>query len=289
MPHISIIIPAFNAAPYIAETVRSALTQTYRDFEIIVVDDGSTDGTAAALDDLRGRIVIHQQPNAGVARARNAAMALASGEWVAFLDADDLWLPDKLERQLAAVGNADMVYTDRFNFGATGGLPERQSDVTPMTDGDLFVPLMLDGNFITLSSVMVRRKVIADLGGFFAGLSGAADWDMWLRVAASHPIALCHEPLVRYRFHAQGMSRNHRAMSRERTMVIARALASDRGRRLDWRLRRRIWAETWRTNAWDAGQGGARVQALKDYARAAVAWPLATQPYKEAFRVCLNA
>ena len=287
MPNVSVIIPAYNAEAYIAETVHSALHQTYRDLEVIVVDDGSTDRTVACLEQFGSQVRVLQQRNAGVARARNAGVGVASGSWIAFLDADDLWLPDKLERQLADPG-ASMSYTDRFNFGSRGDVPELQSQVGPMPSGDLFVPLLSEGNFITLTSVVLRRELFEAMGGFYTGLNGTEDWDLWIRIAERHEIECVHEPLVRYRFHSAGISRNHLRMSRERRLVITRALDLERGRSLDWRTKRQIWAETWRTNAWEAGQAGARIRALAHYARAAAAWPLEMQPYKEAIMVCIN-
>ena len=288
MPTVSVIIPAYNAEPFVAMTVKSALQQTYPDLEVIVVDDGSTDRTVACLEEFGDRIRVHRQANAGVAEARNAGVRISSGSWIAFLDADDLWLPNKLEQQLASTA-APLLYTNRFNIGARGELPVVQSDVTPMYEGDVFLPLLLEGNFITNSSVVIRRDVFAAAGGFAQGVSPAEDWDLWLRVAERHPVAFCPEPLVRYRFHPDGASRNHQKISRMRTRVIARALQLDRGRQLNWWVRRQVWAETWRTTGWDAGQAGARGQALRDYARAAANWPLAMQAYKEAIKVCLNA
>jgi glycosyltransferase involved in cell wall biosynthesis len=288
MAHVSVIIPAYNAATFIVDTVNSALSQTFTDLEVIVVDDGSKDGTVAALAGFGDRVRVHQQTNGGVAKARNTGVALATGTWVAFLDADDLWLPQKLERQLEWSGKAPMVYTDRFNIGARGDLPEVQSVVTPMRGGDVFEPLLRD-NFITNTSVVIRRELFESLGGFYTGLNGTEDWDLWIRVAERHPIGFVPEPLVKYRFHEGSISRNWARMSRERTQVIARALDLERGRALSWVTRRQIWAETWRTNGWDAGRSGARWNALADYARAALAWPLYPLPYKEAVKVCLNA
>jgi glycosyltransferase involved in cell wall biosynthesis len=288
MPTVSVIIPAYNAEAFIADAVSSALEQTYRDLEVIVVDDGSTDGTLARLAGFGDRIRVHQQPNRGVAMARNTGVGLARGGWIAFLDADDLWLPHKLERQLASA-SAPMLYTDRMNIGARGDLPEIQSAVTPMHGGDVFALLLGEGNFITNTSVMMRRALFEKMNGFYTGLNGTEDWDLWIRIAEGHEIGFIDEPLVRYRFHPGGLSRNFLKMGRERLEVIARALALPRGRALDWRTRRRIWAETWRTNGYEAGQAGARAQALLDYARAAAAWPLEIQPYKEAVKVCLHA
>src|SRR5262245_19101881 len=100
MPNVSVIIPAYNAEAFIADTIRSVLAQTYQDFEVIVVDDGSRDGTAKALQPFESRVRLHTQANAGVATARNTGVGLATGTFIAFLDADDLWLPHKLEQQL---------------------------------------------------------------------------------------------------------------------------------------------------------------------------------------------
>jgi glycosyltransferase involved in cell wall biosynthesis len=286
VPRVSVIIAAYNAQSYIDETVRSVLAQTHPAVEIIVVDDGSTDGTIERLAAFGDRIKLHQQANGGAAAARNAGARKATGEWIAFLDADDLWLPRKLECELMAA-DAPLVYTNRYNIGERGELPEVQSDVTQMLEGDVFVELMLRGNFITSSSVMLRREVFEQLGGFYEGLSRAEDYDMWLRVAERHPVRYCHEPLVRYRFHASGKSRNHGLMRLARERIIARALASERGRTLGWMLKRRIWATTWQTSAWAAGQVGARGAALADYSRAAIAWPLSLETYKEALKLCL--
>lgn len=287
MAHVSVIIPAYNAEAFVADTVNSALNQTCQDLEVIVVDDGSKDGTLGALQPFGDRIRVHQQANGGVAKARNTGVSLATGAWVAFLDADDLWLPEKIDRQLACSAASPMIYSDRLNIGARGDLPELQSVAMPMHSGDLFVPLLRE-NFITNTSVMMRRDLFEKLGGFYTGLNGTEDWDLWIRVAERHPIELVPEPLVKYRFHDGSISRNWARMSRERTQVIARALDLERGQALDWVTRRQIWAATWRTNGWDAGRSGARWNALADYARAAIAWPLDALPYKEAVKVCLN-
>jgi glycosyltransferase involved in cell wall biosynthesis len=290
MPRVSIVIPVYNAAAFVREAVDSALAQTHPDTEVIVIDDGSTDETPAILAAYGNRIRVHRQRNTGVGGARNTATQLATGEWLAFLDADDVWAPRKIETQLDAVGDGAWVYTNRFNFGARGPLPELQSDVTLMTDGDVFVPLLLRGNFITLSSAMMRTRLVIDLGGFCCRDGGCSDWDLWLRAASRrHEVRYVAEPLVGYRFTSTSMSANHRRMTPARRAVVARALETERGRALPWRLRRRIWAETYRTNGWDAARSGARWDALADYARAAAAWPLDVCSYKAAVKVCLNA
>jgi glycosyltransferase involved in cell wall biosynthesis len=288
MPRVSVIIPAYNAENFIREAVDSALAQSHRDIEVVVVDDSSSDDTPLILKSYGDRILVHRQPNTGVAGARNAGARLSTGEWVAFLDADDVWLPAKVEQQLA-ISKTAASYTNCFDFGARGALSEVRSEVKPLLSGDVFVALLLRGNFMTVSSVMMRREAFDELGGFFNQPGGCEDWDLLLRASERHEFCVAPERLVGYRFHATSMSRNYHAMAPARRSVVSRALASERGRALSWFLRRRIWAETCRTNGWDAGQAGARADALRDYARAALAWPLASQPFKEALKVWLYA
>ena len=289
MARVSVVIPAYNAERFIAEAVDSALAQLHPDVEVIVIDDGSSDGTARILEAYGPAIRVHRQPNTGVGAARNTGARLATGDWVAFLDADDVWAPRKIEAQLSAVGDAAWVYTNRFNFGDRGPVPELQSDCAVMTDGDVFVPLLLRGNFITASSVMMQTRVFLELGGFVQGIDGCADWDLWLRAASErHEVRYVAEPLVGYRFTDTSMSANHRAMAPARRAVVARALETERGRSLPWRLQHRIWAATYRTNGWDAARWGARWEALADYARAVAAWPLELSSYEQAVKVCLR-
>lgn len=286
IPTVSVIIPAYNAEAFIADTIQSALDQTYRDIEIIVVDDGSSDRTVACARTFGDAVRVHQQRNGGVARARNAGVSLARGEWIAFLDSDDLWLPDKIEQQLAVSGV--MTFTDRYNIGDRGDLPEIQSVCQPMRGGDIFEALLC-GNFITTTSVMIRRALFEQYGGFNVAFNGTEDWDLWLQVAADHEIGFCAKPLVRYRLHQGGISRNFARMNRERLQVISRAMARPRGQTLGPWTTRRVWAHTWATNGFDSRRGGARRDAFIDYVRAAVLWPLKLQFYKEAVKVCLNA
>lgn len=289
MIRVSVVIPAYNAAAFVRDAIDSVLAQTYPEIEIVVVNDGSTDDTPQILAAFGDRVRAHHQPNAGLSAARNIGARLATGDWIAFLDADDLWLPRKIEAQIAAAGACRWSYTNRFNFGARGAVPERQSDVTLMTGGDVFEPLLLRGNFITVSSVMIDKALFEETGGFYHQAGGCEDWDLWLRVSAlSQPVSYVDEPLVRYRFTPTSMSANHRTMAPARQAVVARALDSPRGRSLDWALRRRTWAETYRTNGWDASRSGNRLDALAGYARAAWSWPLDPAPYKEALKVCLN-
>lgn len=273
---VSVIVPAFNAAPYLKETLDSVFAQTRVPAEVIVVDDGSTDNTCEIARSYGPRVRLLQRHQGGAAAARNLGASQSSGEWLAFLDADDVWVPTKLERQLALVDEATgLVYCDRMNIGVTDGLPERQSDIQPLFDGDVFVDLLIKGNVITTSGVLLRADIFRELGGFDhdARLLPAEDWDLWLRVAARYRVRACRETLIRYRLHSEGASRRFDRMMEARRLVVSRALESPRGRALPTLLKRRIWSETWRTNGWDATRHGALKQSLAAYLRAMYYWP----------------
>ena len=294
MSRVSVIIPARNAAPFIRDAVASALDQTHREIEVIVVDDGSADGTADAVAAFGERIVLLRQPGRGAAAARNLGARAATGEWIAFLDADDIWLPAKITTQLAAVdadgSGAALVYSDRFNVGARDGFPDRQSDLQAMYAGDVFDDLLLKGNVITTSSVLVRKRVFDRLGGFAEDplIPPAEDWDLWIRVAAAHRVVLCREPLVQYRHHPAGASRDVDRMTRARRLVIERALRMPRGRAFAGATRRQIWAQTWATNGWDAARHHRPAAALAAYSRAIGWWPLQPATYRDILKVCLG-
>jgi glycosyltransferase involved in cell wall biosynthesis len=287
MPTVSAIIPAYNAAPYIEAAVGSALTQEGVDVEVIVVDDGSTDGTWERLRRFGSALHKVRQPNGGPAAARNHGARLARGEWLAFLDADDEWLPTKLATQLGAAGaDCGLVYTDRYNVGHCARVNGRQSDGVRLWDGDVFEPLLRD-NFITASSVIMRKAWFERLGGFEEQLVGTEDWDLWLRYAALGPVRLCREPLVRYRWHKSSLQSNLDRMCRDRLEVLRRALASPRGRELLWAARHQALAGVWGVSAWFAAETRPR-KAAWWYLRSAMCWPWDLQPYKGIVKCCLG-
>jgi glycosyltransferase involved in cell wall biosynthesis len=287
---VSVVIPAHNAESFIRETLDSVLAQTVQPSEIIVVADCCTDGTTDAVREYAGHVRLLFSDAGSAAAARNAGARAATADWLAFLDADDCWLPEKLERQLQKVGDRDtaLVYTDRYNFGNLGDLPEVHGTIQPLFDGDVFVDLLLLGNHITLSSVMVRREVFLELGGFTETLKNAEDWEMWIRVAAGHRIEACPEPLVRYRLHASSKSMNPENMRIARVAVTESALSSERGRGLPAMTRRRIRAATARTNGSDAARRGATQLAWSEYVRSATMWPFDVELYRDVARLMLG-
>ena len=129
MTLVTAIVPVFNGEQFIEETIGSVLAQSHNPIQIIVVDDGSTDQTPAILDRFKNVVTVITQQNRGVAAARNSAAKLALGEFIAFIDADDIWEPEKIELQLEDIGNAALSYTDRINFGELGALSATKSSL----------------------------------------------------------------------------------------------------------------------------------------------------------------
>ncbi len=290
-PRVSVVIPAANAEAFLAEAIQGALDQTLPAHEVIVVDDGSTDRTGAIAGSFGSRVLVISEHVGGAGAARNRGSHAATGDWLAFLDADDIWLPQKLERQFAGL-NPDDVFgcTDRLNFGELDGLPPIQSEVNRLVEGDVFEYMLRNGNFITTSSVVLRSDVFRALGGFATepALIVGQDWDLWLRVLQDHTLAVCREPLVRYRVHGKGASRRVRLMARSRLRIVERMLASPRGLQLAPSSRRRVIADVHRTNGFDWSRVRHRSAAIRSYLRSIAADPLHWQAYKGALRALVR-
>lgn len=181
---VSVIIPAFRAARTVGRALRSVASQTLKPLEVVVVDDGSDDGTSAVAQACRSflggiELRLFRQDNQGAGAARNTALVRARGTYVAFLDADDEWLPVKLQRSLAAIerANADIV---SHNYLLLDGKQERLIDCARHhRGGDAFVAQMLRG-FIATSTVVARRALLIEIGGFDPGLRSAQDYELWL-------------------------------------------------------------------------------------------------------------
>ncbi len=210
MPHISIVMPAYNAERTVEESVRSALNQTYGDFELIVVDDGSKDCTPEILarlaaEDPRIR-VLRNEPNAGVSKSRNRAIAEATGEWIAFLDSDDLWREDKLELQLALLQNhpeAALTYTASAFITNDG---DKLTYVLPAEE-KIDRRALLRHNLLSCSSVMIRTELMKKTP--FPGDRLHEDYYVWLTVLKEQPFAYgVNEPLLIYRLTENSRSGN---------------------------------------------------------------------------------
>jgi glycosyltransferase involved in cell wall biosynthesis len=204
---VSVIIPAYNAGAFVAECLESVLQQTYRSFEIVVVNDGSSDATESVLETYRDRIIYVAQENRGAAAARNAGIRLASGEFVAFLDADDYWLPEFLERQVPLLeerSTAALVCSDVYLL--VDGQIAQTLSVTAAERNPLRKPVGY-WRFYTIS-VVARRQAIIDVGGFDESVGISEDLDLWIRLAmAGHEFAHNPIPLAAYRRHTSNVTR----------------------------------------------------------------------------------
>jgi len=228
---VSVIIPTYNYGRFIGEAVDSALAQTRAPLEVLVVDDGSTDGTAEVLAAYGDRIRVLRQKNSGVAMARNAGIAAARGEYLAFLDSDDAWYPRKLERQMPrfdAEPSLGLVHCGAETIDSGGrtlktsvdGLEGRVAEAMLRLDREVIMP---QG-----SSIVVPKRVAEEVGGFDARLPPSEDWDFCYRVAARYAVGYVPEVLVRYRLHGSGIHMNIARMERAMLIALEKAFADPR-------------------------------------------------------------
>jgi cellulose synthase/poly-beta-1,6-N-acetylglucosamine synthase-like glycosyltransferase len=222
-PAISVIMPAFNAERYVVDALASIAAQTRRDVEVIVVDDGSTDGTIREVERFGDRLdltVLHQR-NAGPSAARNAGIRRARGRYCAFLDADDAMLPELLELQAAAL-DADprvgMVVADITTFDERGTIRERHWDFSGTRETAL--DRLVVENYVTTSAVMVPTERLLEAGLFPEDRRVAEDYELWLKIAARWDVAFVERPLVRYRYTSGSLSSDKLNSSRCALEVI---------------------------------------------------------------------
>jgi len=231
---VSIVIPTYNVGSLVAHAVASVLEQTYSDVEVIVIDDGSTDGSAdhlAAFDDDRLRVV--RQENRGLSGARNAGFALSSGRYVAFLDADDLWFPTKLDETLPLLGDYVAVGSRMQYIGTTGKLAAAYAGQDPSQEQELIRAGQLMP--FPISGTVFQRGVVEAAGPFDESLAQVEDLDFLLRVARLGEIGWTATPLGAYRLRSGSMSAAAFGEQRKwAQFVAARAHARDRGRDLRW-------------------------------------------------------
>lgn len=281
----SVIIPVFNGEKFVSEAIESAISQIGVNSEIIVVDDGSTDNTINIIRGFGDRVTLYEQKNSGVSVARNYGASKAKGEYLAFLDADDVWLSGKLEKQYGKILDGyDLVFTDRYNFGEVGDLPEFHSGVFEFPEGDVFEKLIYR-NFITNSSVVVKKTIYEEFGGYDDNLFTCEDWDLWLRISTKYKIGVCREPLLRYRLHKGGKSRNYKRQAVTRDKIIRSILRTSRGLELSRIERLKIWSNAYRTAAWASAQSGDMVMSLSYFLRSLAFWPFDTHCWYDCARV----
>jgi len=261
---ISIIIPAYNAKVTIFDALDSALNQTLRADEIIVIDDGSTDGTGEAVAEKYGtRMTVIRQDNRGVAEARNHGIEVSTGGYLQFLDADDMLDPRKLERSLAAcqASSAEVSYSPALFVGADGRTPVNIK-FPPLPSGQILtewlIGTMANGSYGVMSSMFVARDALLQAGGFDKACTPCEDWDMWIRLAARNRFAALNLPLVTYRVSPGSLSSHALRLAKGRLTVIRRARELPEVQaRLSEAVLDRLEAGRWHVYAmrlWESGQ-----------------------------------
>ena len=225
---VSVIIPNYNHARYVADAIRSVLSQTYRCYEIIVVDDGSTDDSRAVVARFGDRVTYIYQPNAGLSAARNTGIRASSGSLIGVLDADDLYEPDYLEVLVAALrehpdaGGVHCGY--RFVDHENRPLPQVEARAI---DPEALHGALLDGNFLVPESILLRRSVYEDVGPFDETLRACEDWDVWLRASSRHRVVHSPRLLTRHRVLPGSMSTDPERMLTSRLAVLAKHVRAE--------------------------------------------------------------
>lgn len=211
---VSIVMPAYNAGLTIAASISSVLGQTYDNWELIVVNDGSMDATSSVVAPFLSdnRICLIEQENAGVAAARNRGIEQSAGEFVSFLDADDLWIKDKISRQVEMFRSSKdpalgLVYSRYASFRTSPSAALLRNDDAYFGYMTPELRIMVY-DFIATSTVMITSAVISDVGLFDEALSGTEDWDLWVRILSRFKVGLVDETLMMYRESPQGLSKN---------------------------------------------------------------------------------
>ena len=258
-PVVSVVMPVYQGREHLAAAIESVLAQTFEQFELLLVDDGSTDGSsgiARTFTERDPRVRYSRQENAGQGAARNAGIGLARGEAVAFLDQDDLWLPNKLARQLPLLDQTTVVYSDTYILRDGGcSREERLSDHLDGWPVPATLESLIVGNTIPVLTALLSRRLLLAQGGLTSdpALKGVDDYDLWLRLAASGvTFTYIPEPLAVYRVHEAAMSADLVGMASARLALFEKLAAQGTGaqtKALRSRLRRerRVLAtELWR-------------------------------------------
>lgn len=220
MPKVSVIIPSYNRAHLLSRALKSVLNQTFQDFELIVVDDASTDGTGqltSTFGDERIRYIRHDT-NKGSNASRNTGLRHARGEYVAFLDSDDEWLPEKLEKQMQVFKRG----SEKLGLVSTGYSDEYldpDEPFIPHCRGNIFNKLLIENLIGSTSTPLIKKNCFEEAGLFDETMPASQDWDMWIRIARKFEFDFVQEILARYYFQPDSISRNIESIKRAHMLI----------------------------------------------------------------------
>jgi glycosyltransferase involved in cell wall biosynthesis len=225
MPLVSIIMNVRNGAAFLSEALNSVMAQTFQDWELIVWDDCSTDDSASIISEYRDpRIRYYLSPDdTPLGPARNVAIRKAAGEWLAFLDQDDIWLPRKLEQQMALAGDGvGIIYGRTVMFDARGDRRDYDyvHEFSPLPEGKIFTQLFRDACFITMSSAVLRRAAVNEAGGIPDNIQVVPDYYLYIAIAQRYAARAVQQVVCRYRVHPGSMSNSHQRRLHEEPLWI---------------------------------------------------------------------
>jgi GT2 family glycosyltransferase len=270
MELVSVVVPSYNMARFLPQSVQSALDQTYPNVEVQIIDDGSTDDTPEVVRQWEGdpRVRVHRQVNGGLSHARNQGIALTSGPFIALLDADDLWVPEKLALQMELFqGHPEVGVVYSGYEKMDGECRPLETPRTQMHRGWVSGALLIE-NFVPASSAVVRRECFARCGGFDVSLRTGEDYEMWLRLSPHYQFDFVPEAAMRYRIWGGQMSQDFRGRYATGIRTMQNFLDSNPQAVARAQVRR-AWAQTYtgrgNVTLW---HGRDRLSALSDYLRA---------------------
>ncbi len=284
-PLVSVIIPTYNRTQYICEAVDSVLAQTYRNIEVIVVDDGSTDNTEEILSQYDSKIKYVFQNNAGPSAARNNGIKQARGDLLAFLDSDDIWFPEKLERQIQLMKqsrNTGLVSCGSYIINVSGEITASPIIKKNHENKKLFLKELMVHNVVSGggSAALIKKKCFEELGLFSENLWIGEDWDMWIRIAKHYDIRFVEEPLIKCRAHGNNLHANTSRIEADAKQVVARNIER-------WRfiLRRKACSYIYLDLAHEYMAVQSRYPAMTNILRSIVIYPLKTYDRDDKYRI----
>ena len=291
-PRVSVIVPAYNAAVYLPYAVDSVLAQTYPNWEIVIVDDGSTDDTRAVVDSyrpkLRDKLQYIYQPNKGLPAARNTGMRAASGEFIALLDADDVWLPQRLERGAAMMDagpGVGLVHARVVRINALGDITGQLKVKPKYMSGNIARDIYTRRVHIVCPTVLFRKTCLQTAGWFDETMQATEDRDLWFRIALRDKVAYIDEVLAYYRLSPSSMTSNLDRLLKGQLYFVAKHYKSGAATRLD---QLQALGNIYRELGDSLFRGGAVMKSIGSYLRAVRYNPLSLPNVYMLFRAIMD-